>query len=390
MKKIRIGDFQLGKEEREALFRVIQSGRITEHREVKAFEAEFAEWVGTKHCVALSSGTAALITGLSALKFSGRAKHDARVLIPALTFVATANAVQLCGMTPVFGDIDVFNMCLQPNCISWDIDIVLPVHLFGFMPDMRRMSTESAMHRAILVEDACEAHGSTYRGTKAGAIGLWGAFSFYVAHTIQAGELGALVTNDDEIAVMARRIKAHGRECACKVCVRSQGECPNMRDYDPRYHHVIYGYNFKPMEFSAALARVQLGKAEQNISRRRRNVVRLNRGLASAEDMFILPHVSDDISYMMYPLILRREGIRDRLLVALEKRGVECRPLFGCIPLQQLSYQHLSREYKNKLPVSEHYGANGFFVGCHQYLSDTDVDRMILEIKKEARRLTNE
>jgi dTDP-4-amino-4,6-dideoxygalactose transaminase len=385
--KIRIGDFPLGKDERDAIQRVVDSGRITEHREVKAFENEFAEWVGAKHCVALSSGTAALITGLSALKFSGRVKDDARVLIPALTFVATANAVQLSGMTPVFGDVGTLDMCLVPTYISWDIDIVMPVHLFGFMPNMKKMKAESRMHRAVLVEDACEAHGSVFCKKKAGTFGLWGTFSFFIAHTIQAGELGALVTDDDEIATLARRIKAHGRECACKICVRSTGQCPNMRDHDPRYQHVTFGYNFKPMEFSAALARVQLKKVEQNIQRRRENVIRLTRGLRSIENKLILPHISRDISYMMCPLIFRRSGIRNKALVELEKQGVECRPLFGCIPLQQPAYAHLARQYKNKLPVSEFYGANGFFVGCHQYLSNGDVDYMVKAITKVVKEL---
>jgi dTDP-4-amino-4,6-dideoxygalactose transaminase len=377
--KIRIGDFPLGEEERGAIQRVVDSGRISEHKEVRAFEEEFAEWVGVKHCVALSSGTAALMTGLTALKHDG-IKNNARVLIPALTFIATANAVKLCGMEPVFGDVDSLTMCLLPECVTSNADVIMPVHLFGYMTDMRKLKREASRISAVIVEDACEAHGSTYQGNKAGTFGKWAAFSFYIAHTIQAGELGALVTNDKRIATLARSIKAHGRECACKICVRSIGQCPNMRDHDPRFCHVIYGYNFKPMEFSAALARVQLAKAEQNIERRFRNVMRLNRGLKQLEDILMLPHLDKDVSYMMYPIILRQPGLRHKLLLALEKKNVECRPLFGCIPLQQPAYTYLLSQYRRKLPVSEYYGANGFFVGCHQYLTNGDIDYMIQAI----------
>jgi dTDP-4-amino-4,6-dideoxygalactose transaminase len=377
--KIRIGDFPLGKDERDAIQRVVDSGRITEHKEVRAFEEEFTEWVGVKYCVALSSGTAALMTGLTALKHDG-VKNNARVLIPALTFVATANAVKLCGMKPVFGDVDPLTMCLLPECVTSGIDIIMPVHLFGYMADMRKLKREASRISAVIVEDACEAHGSIYQGNKAGTFGKWAAFSFYIAHTIQAGELGALVTNDKKIATLARSIKAHGRECVCKVCVRSTGQCPNMEDHDPRFCHVTYGYNFKPMEFSAALARVQLAKVKQNIEKRFRNVVRLNRGLRSLEDILVLPHLDKDVSYMMYPIILRQPGLRHKLLLALEKENVECRPLFGCIPLQQPAYTYLLSQYRHKLPISEYYGANGFFVGCHQYLTNGDIDYMIQAI----------
>jgi dTDP-4-amino-4,6-dideoxygalactose transaminase len=373
---IRIGDLQLGTEERAALQTVIDSGRITEWREVRAFEEEFAAWVGVRHCVAVSSGTAALMVGLAALRLDPR--YDVRrVLVPALTFIATANAVTLSGLEPAFGDITP-GLTLDPAELRrLRYDAVLPVHLFGYPADMDALRANAWAGRNIpILEDACEAHGTTYRGQMAGSIGLWGAFSFYVAHTIQAGELGAFVTDDAELAQMARRLKAHGRRCACRLCTRNTTGCPVLErgDPDPRFTAIYPGWNFKPMEFQAALARVQLRHAQDNIDRRREHVARLTMRLAQVEDYVDLPAYHDHVAYMAYPLVLRVPGIRDRVVAELARRGVESRPMFGCIPTQQPAYA--SYRDSGMWPVADRVGANGFYVGCHQYLTGDEVDEM--------------
>ena len=390
MSRIPIGDFPLGQEEREALQRVVDSGRISEGPEVRAFEDEFADWLGAKHCVVVSSGMAALMVGLRALVVCGRYPTltvGARVLVPALTFAATANAVQLAGFRLLFGDVDPETMCLTPQAVADEFtSIILPVHLMGYYADMGGI--RKAAGRAVVVEDAAEAHGTCYGLRKVGTLGAWGAFSFYIAHTIQAGEMGALVTDDVEIATAARRLKAHGRSCACRKCVRAQGKCPYLADGDPRFTHLYPGYNFKAMEFQAVLARVQLGHVEDNIEQRVHNELRLWRGLDELEsEQLIEPHYIQAGSVMMaYPVVLTKKGIRNRVLVELEGRGVECRPLFGCLPTQQPAFaQH--HQASSSFPVAEHLGADGFYVGCHQYLSEgqmDDVAKAIVEVVKEA------
>lgn len=392
MRRIGIGDFPIGPEERAAIERVLDSGRITEYRETRAFEDEFADWLGTKYCVAVSSGTAALMCGLMALKYDDRfprVQDGCRVLVPALTFIATANAVTLCGMEPVFGDVLLRTFGLNPHYVDSSQAIVVPVHLFGHPAPFDKIKRATARD-TIVVEDACEAHGSLYKGQKCGTLGLWSAFSFYIAHTVQAGELGVVCTDDKQIAQTVRRIKAHGRQCACKVCVRSQGKCPHLSDHDPRYHHLTPGYNFKPMEFQSALARLQLSRIDGNIEKRHENVSLLNKLLASATGELVLPATSSTVAYMAYPLILwQGDSVRRHAIIRnLEVNGVEARPLFGCIPTQQPAYAHLKEQYEHKLPIAEFYGGAGFFVGCHQYLAKDDVTRVadaILKALKETR-----
>ena len=387
MKRIPVGDFPFGQEEHEALERVIRSGRISMGREVRAFEEEFADWLGVEHCIAVSSGTAALMCGLMAMQYAGLLHSGARVLVPALTFIATVNAVKLCGMEPVFGDVDPLTYCLDPHAVhavrAYDYDLIMPAHLFGYAADMTFISYNP--NGTSVVEDAAEAHGTTYRGRKVGTFGLWSAFSFYIAHSIQAGELGCVCTDDDEIATICRSIRAFGRACTCKRCVRREGKCPHLEKGDPRFTFQYVGYNFKPMEFQAALARVQVRNAEGNFARRRANFARLKELLVPLEGHINPMYEQQGMVPMVFPIVLQREGIRDQVIAELEQRGVEARPLFGCIPTQQPAYEEYKGLYEGKLPVAEYVGANGFYVGCHQYLGKDDVQRLgetIVEVVK--------
>lgn len=384
MKRIPIGDFPIGKDERDAILRVLDSNRISEHREVRAFEEEFADWLGVKHCIAVSSGTAALIVGLKAMEYSGEVKPGARILVPALTFVASVSAVKLAGMEPVFADIDPKTFCLkqprQPRGGGFDATMV--VHLFGYSADL----LDWGMVPRPLIEDAAEAHGTMYHGYRVGSYGLWGAFSFYIAHTIQAGEMGVVCTSDDEIARIARSIKAHGRACTCKRCTRFEGKCPNLALGDPRFACQYIGYNFKSNEFTAALARVQLTKFDENAEKRVENERLLAKELEPLAGLIQEHYEQEGAILMAYPIVLSAEGIRDRVIANLEKRGVEARPLFGCIPTQLEAYNDYKERYEGKLPVAEYCGANGFYVGCHQFLDGDDIRQMaktIIEVVRE-------
>ncbi|MBC8263562.1 MAG: DegT/DnrJ/EryC1/StrS family aminotransferase, partial [Anaerolineales bacterium] len=138
-------------------------------------------------------------------------------------------------------------------------------------------------------------------------------------------------------------------------------------------------YNFKLMEFQAALGLVQLKKADWIIQRRQDNVKYLNEHLAVHEDLLQLPPYSDDVSYLAYPVVIKRPDLisRKALRTALEANGVETRPLFGCIPTQQPAYAHLRDRYAGRLPHAEYIGLHAFYVGCHQYLSQEDLERMV-------------
>jgi CDP-6-deoxy-D-xylo-4-hexulose-3-dehydrase len=389
---IRVGEFRIGIEEKEVINEILESGRISEGERVREFEKLFSEYVGTKCTVAVNSGTSALIAGLEAVKNKFAVKTKAKIITTPVTYIATSNAILLTGFEPVYVDIDKETFCITPENIKAQLEnidtsnyaLIIPVHLMGDPCDMDEINKIAKNYGLLVFEDSAQAHGTLYKGKKTGSLSLLAAFSFYIAHNIQAGELGAVTTNDFEIGRLVKKIKANGRSCDCPVCQRSEGKCPKLSngtidDFDPRFTHEIVGYNFKTMEFQAALATVQLKKADWIKSRRSQNVQYLNQELERFSDLLQLPKYDDCISYMAYPLIIKRpERIsRRKLRAQLERLGVETRPLFGCIPTQQPAYAHFSAKYKNKLPTAEFVGQNGFYIGCHQYLTSSDLDYIV-------------
>jgi CDP-6-deoxy-D-xylo-4-hexulose-3-dehydrase len=395
-KRISVGDFQISVEERVAINEVLDDGRISEWKKVNEFETLFADYINTKHCVAVHSGTSALIVGLSALIYDSRfprVRKGSKVITTPLTYVATINAIVLTGLEPVFVDVEPNNFSILPQKIeehlesvndSENYSIIIPVHLMGYPCDMDEINRIAKKHDLIVFEDSAQAHGSLYKGQKTGSLSLLSIFSFYIAHNIQAGEMGAVVTDDENLISLMRKLKANGRVCDCSVCTRPNGYCPyfpqdDEEDFDPRFVHDVIGYNFKIMEFEAALGVSQLRKADSIFEKRQENVRFLNECLGKYSDDLQLPTLSKDISYLAYTIVIKEHSkfTRKHLREELEKNGIESRPLFGCIPTQQPAYKHLQVKYEGKLPNAEFLGKNTFYIGCHQYLEREDLDYVV-------------
>lgn len=403
-RRVCVGDFRLGKDEKEAILQVIEGGRISEWKKVKEFERLFAEYIGTRYCLAVSSGTSALIVGLLALLYDGRfpkAKKGAKVITSPVTYISTVNSIVLAGFEPVFVDIDKRTFKLDVNQIE---DIlkkgnpdnyagILPVHLMGYPNDMDEINAIADKYGLFVFEDSAQAHGTIYNGKKAGALGLLADFSFYIAHNIQAGEMGCITTNDEKLFKLMVQLKANGRLCDCPVCTRNKGICPGSKkygydekdDYDPRFTHEYVAYNFKTMEFPAALGVSQVKKADWIFKKRQENVKYLNERLKKFEELFYLLLYDENVSYLAYPIIIKensRDITRKWLREKLEKEGIENRPLFGCIPTQQPAFSYLKEMYKDRLPVADYIGKNAFYIGCHQYLEEDDINYVISSFEK--------
>jgi dTDP-4-amino-4,6-dideoxygalactose transaminase len=161
-----------------------------------------------------------------------------------------------------------------------------------------------------------------------------------------------------------------------------EGTCPEIlkykgkEDFDPRFTFDTFGYNFKTTDIFAALAESRINQLEEIKQKRLTNVSFLNEALGKHSNVLQLPEYSSDVSYLAYPLIAK-EGKRKGIREELEKRGIETRPIFQCIPTQQPVYSYLKEEYKGKLPNAEYIGKNGFYIGCHQYLSQQDLEYIV-------------
>ncbi len=393
-KRISVGDFQISVEERAAINEVLDAGRISEWKKVNEFEKLFADYINTKHCLAVHSGTSALIVGLSALIYDSRfpkVTKGSKVITTPLTYVATINAIVLTGLEPVFVDVEPNNFSILPQKIeehlesvndSENYSIIIPVHLMGYPCDMDEINRIAKKHDLIVFEDSAQAHGSLYKGQRTGSLSLLSIFSFYIAHNIQAGEMGAVVTDDENLISLMRKLKANGRVCDCPVCTRPNGYCPYFpqdEDFDPRFVHDVIGYNFKVMEFEAALGVSQLRKADLIFVKRQNNVRFLNEHLDKYSDDLQLPAFSENVSYLAYPIVIKEHSkfTRKYLREELEKNGIESRPLFGCVPTQQPAYNYLKEEYEGKIPNAEYAGKNAFYIGCHQYLNHDDLEYVV-------------
>ena len=393
--RISVGDFRLSPEEKAAVLEVLDSNRITEGTKVAQFENQFSRYIGVENTVLVNSGTSALITGLNALSYTNaEIKPATRVITTPLTYIATTNAITLSGFKPVFIDVNPITFNITSETIKVHLEnvddtsaysMVLPVHLMGYPVDMDEIKNIAEKYGLTMFEDSAQAHGSLYKGKRCGSMSIASAFSFYIAHNIQVGEMGALVTRNKEIAAFARRFKANGRLCDCKVCTRAKGYCPRLKEnesLDPRFYHLHIGYNFKTTDLVAVIGLEQLKHAEEIKEKRYRNVEYLSDRLAFLEDKIQLPLLSKDVSYLAYPLVVKDSKLpREKVTRQLENRGIETRPLFSCIPLQQPAYSNYRTEYIGKLPNAEYIGYNGFYIGCHQYLEEEELDYVVNTFK---------
>ena len=402
MRRIPLGDFKIGEEEKRAINEVLDNGRISEGIKVREFEKLFAEYIGTKHAIALNSGTSALMAGMTAMIYNENIdiSQGTNVITTPITYIATSNALVTTGFNPVYVDVDRETFGITPENIKEHLEevddiehysFILPVHLMGYPCDMDEINKIATKYGLQVFEDSAQAHGTIYNGEKTGSLSLLSAFSFYIAHNIQAGEMGAITTDDYEIIRLIRKIKANGRMCDCPICKRAEGKCPRLaayegkeEDFDPRFTHDLIGYNFKTMEFQAALGIMQLKRADWITERRRENVKYLNEGLEEFSDVLKLPKFDKNVSYLAYPIVIKNQNklSRKKLRIELEKNGIETRPLYECIPTQQPAFKYLKEDYDGKLSNADYLGKNAFYIGCHQYLTQEDLD-YVIDVFKE-------
>ena len=284
-----------------ALDRVCKSAAFVQGPEVEAFEREFADFCGVKHCVALSSGTAALHLGLLAL---GVQSGD-DVLTTPNSFLATAEAITYCGARPVFVDIDATTANLDPRLIERAITprtrVILPVHLYGRPADMDPIREVAARRNLRILEDAAQAHAARYRAQRVGSLGVAAAFSFYPTKNLGAyGEGGALTTNDDAIAKFARAARSHGQTA--------------------RYNHEFPGYNYRMQGFQGAVLRIKL-RCLHAWTQKRREIAKEYRRLLEGARLE-MPH-DDPRDECVYHQFVIYVSNRNSVIAQLAARGIE-------------------------------------------------------------------
>ena len=249
----------LGREEAEAVARVMETGMIAQGERVAEFERSFASYCGVKHAIATSNGTTALHAALLA---AGIGAGD-EVIVPSFTFIASATSVSMCGASPVFADVDDRTFTLEASSVEALVTprtkAVVGVHLFGQPFDIPALSALCREHDLFLIEDAAQAHGSTHRGKMVGSFGYLGCFSFYATKNMTTGEGGMVTTDDPELADRVRLLINHGQK--------------------EKYLHTTLGYNYRMTDMAAAIGLVQLKRLDGMNARRAANAKYLDGNL---------------------------------------------------------------------------------------------------------------
>ncbi|HTJ56291.1 MAG TPA: DegT/DnrJ/EryC1/StrS family aminotransferase [Devosiaceae bacterium] len=284
-----------------AVLGVLESGQYVLGEEVAAFEREFAAYCGTRHAIAVNTGTSALHLALLA---AGVGPGDEVITTP-FTFVATAAAIRYAGARPVFVDIDPITFNIDParleRAITRKTKAIMPVHLYGQMAEMDTIVEIAHRRRIPIIEDACQAHGAEYKRQRAGSVGLSGCFSFYPGKNLGAyGEGGLVVTNNDEQAKTMRMLRDWGQ--------------------DRRYHHVIKGYNYRMDGIQGAVLRVKLRHLEDWTEARRANARLYAQRLGQSPVQ--APSEAPDRRHVWHIYAVRAAD-RDGLQRALENAGVQ-------------------------------------------------------------------
>lgn len=359
--RIMFGDLKIGNVARKYVQAALDRNWVSEGENVKEFEQKFAAKFSYKHAIATSSGTDADICCCAALYDFG-AKRGDEIIVPALSFVATANSILAAGFIPRFVDIEVATLNIDPNKIEEAITrktrAIMVVHTMGKPCEMDSILKIAQAHNLRVIEDSCEAHGATYRNRVVGSIGDMGTFSFYAAHVVVAGEGGMIVTNNDDIASVARSVKSHGR--------------PFGSIY---FDFQRVGFNSRMNELTAAIGLEGLEYFDESFHKRKDNeyqLLKLTQDL-SAYCYFIKEEDYEKISPHAFPLVLKDKKYDcPKLYKYLESKGIQCKTLFGSLPTQHKAFKFLHYKY-GRFPVSEYVGENGLHFGIHQYLTDNDL-----------------
>lgn len=382
--KVPFGTISITKKSRLLINQALDSGRVSCGKFVRKFEDEFAKLVKAKEAVAVSSGTDADILALSVLYDFGAKRQD-EVIIPALSFVATGNAVLHAGFKPVFVDIQRETLNIDPGLIEKEITkktrAIMPVHLMGKPAKMEVINRIAKKHKLYVIEDAAEAHGAVYKGKNIGEWSDMAAYSLYLAHIITTVEGGIVSTNNEEFASVLRSLRSHGRACKCKFCVInvSSQYCPKRFKYgkDIRFIFERVGYSSKMNELEAAVGLGSLEAYREIIEKRHGNLIAMIERLAEFKEYFftIQENKDEKIGPHAFPIIIK-EGApftRNELANYLDKRGIDTRDLFSSMPTQCPGFGYLG--YKlGDFPNAEYMGNNGIHIGVHQDIQQKHID----------------
>lgn len=368
--RVPLADLNFGPEEEAAVSAVIRSGWLSMGSVTQAFEAEFAEFVNAKHALAVTNATAALHLACLAC---GLGPGD-EVILPSLTFVASANAVRYTGATPVFADIeseDILN--ISPAAIEAAITertrAIMVVHYAGYACDMPAINQIAKAHHLAVIEDASHAVGASLEERALGTWGDIGCFSFFANKNMTTAEGGMLVTDNDKLAEKMRILRSHGMTTL--TWDRHHGHAST-------YDVVDLGYNYRIDELRAALGRVQLGRVLEGNHRREERVALYRRLLSKHAPHITLPftEAAGQSSYHLMPVLIPKGGDKFALMAAMKAKGIQTSWHYPPVHTFE-SYAKAYQSHPTPLPLTEAVAAREVTLPLYPTMTEDQVSWVV-------------
>ncbi|MBV9878301.1 MAG: DegT/DnrJ/EryC1/StrS family aminotransferase [Verrucomicrobia bacterium] len=344
----------------QAIQEVIESSAFAGGRFVTAFEQDFAAYCNTAYGIGVGSGTEALWLSLLA---SGVGPGDEVITVPS-TFMATAEAITYCGARPVFVDVDERTYTMDPNALKDALTsrtkAIIPVHLFGQAADMDPILEFGRNHGIPVIEDACQAHGATYKGKRVGTFGDTACFSFYPGKNLGAfGEAGAIMTNNPELNEKICVLRDHGQE--------------------RKYFHSVVGWNCRMDGIQAAVLRIKLRHLEAANQRRRSHAAAYDAGLRELEG--VITPMEASYARHVYHIYAIRVSNRDEIIKCLADQGISTGIHYPVPVHLQEAYRSLGYK-RGQFPVAEHSATEFLSLPMYPELTRSQVEQVIEGVKE--------
>jgi len=349
--KIAINIPIVGKEEIFAVTSILRNGALTSSaiqggKHVQAFEKSVTSFVKSKYAIAVNSGTAALQASLYALDI----KKGDEVLVPSFTFVATANAIVSTGAKPVFVDILKENYTVDPDDLQKKITkktrAIIPVHLYGNVANIERLSEITKKYNIPIIEDAAQSLGSTYKRKHTGTFFEMGCYSMYPAKVMTSGEGGFIVTNNKKLRDKLLMIRNHGM----------------VHGYDTR----VFGLNLRLPEINAAIATIQMKKLPNFLKSRKKNATLLSKLISDLKIKLPYQRKNESVNWYLYTIATEK---RDKLLKKLNEKGIGAASYYP-IPVHKTPYYKL----KTKLPVTDWASSHVISLPIHPKVTQKNIE----------------
>jgi dTDP-4-amino-4,6-dideoxygalactose transaminase len=375
MNRIEFGELRIGDTARKHLSEVCDSNWASGGPKVKEFEKRWSNLFRYKHSVAMSSGTDGVINACLALYDLKYAKRGvSEVIVPALSFIATSNAVRAAGLIPRFVDVKKETLNIDEwkikEAINENTVAIMPVHTMGRMAEMKTICEIAKQDNLIVIEDSCEAHGAIYNnGIRSDYVGNWGdmsIYSFYIAHLVCCGEGGMVSTNNPEIADILYSTRSHGRPA-----------------HSLYFDHQRMGLNSKMNDLEASIGLEAIDVFWDTFRTRHASMKRMRSAAVGFEGVAWFSE--EDYGNINCPhgfsITCKYPGKIDQVKKVFDKYNIHHKRNFGSIPTQHRAFADMG--YKlGDFPNAEWIGDNGIHIGCHQYLTEENVDRICTAIQE--------